>query len=119
MHVISLHSEEELDESIRVIDRLLGRKKPLDAQEQGYMESLSHEVERYESAKLHMPDVSGIVMLRHLIEARNITLSEVAATTGIAVSTLSSVLNGKRKLNRGHIEKLASYFGVAPGFFLG
>ena len=58
-------------------------------------------------------------MLRHLIDAKSVTLSEVAAKTGIAVSTLSSVLRGKRELNRGHIEKLAPVFGVAPGVFLG
>ena len=65
-----------------------------------------------------IPDVSGTAMLRHLIEARETTLSDVAATTGIAISTLSSVLRGKRELNRGHIEKLAPCFGVAPGVFL-
>ena len=35
-----LHSEAELDEAIRVLDHLLSRKKPLDEQEQGYLESL-------------------------------------------------------------------------------
>ena len=114
-----LHSEVELDEAIRVVDRLLSRKKPLDGQEQGYLDSLSHEIERDEAANVPMPDVSGTAMLQHLIEARNATLSEVAAKTGIAVSTLSSVLKGKRELNRGHIEKLAPVFGVAPGVFLG
>ena len=114
-----LHSEAELDEAIRILDRLLCRKKPLDEQEHGYLESLSHEIERYEAANIPMPHVSGTAMLRHLIEARNATLSEVAETTGIAVSTLSSVLKCKRELNKSHIEKLALAFGVAPGVFLG
>jgi HTH-type transcriptional regulator/antitoxin HigA len=113
-----LRSDEDLDEAIRVLDRLLCRKKPLDEQEEGYRDSLSHEIRRYEEANVPMPAVSGAAMLRHLIEARDATLSEVAAATGIAVSTISSVLNGKRELNRSHIEKLAPYFGVAPGVFL-
>jgi len=114
-----LRSEAELDEAIHVLDGLLSRKKPLDEQEQGYFDSLGHEIERYETANIPMPDVSGAAMLRHLIDARDITLSDVAAKAGIAVSTLSSVLRGKRELNRGHIEKLAPFFGVAPGVFLG
>ncbi len=65
-----------------------------------------------------MPAVSGAAMLRHLIDAHDATLSEVAKATGIVVSTISSVLKGKRELNRAHIEKLAAYFGVAPGVFL-
>jgi HTH-type transcriptional regulator/antitoxin HigA len=113
-----LRSKTELDEAVRIVDRLLCRKKPLDEQEQGYLESLSHEIERYEEANEPIPDVSGAAMFRHLIEARDTTLSQVASAAGIAVSTLSSVLNGKRELNRRHIEKLAAFFGVAPGVFL-
>ena len=113
-----LRSDGELDEAIRVIDRLLSRKKHLDEQEQGYLDSLSHEIRRYEEANVPMPAVSGAAMLRHLIDARDATLSEVALGTGIAVSTISSVLGDKRELNRRHIEKLAHFFGVAPGVFL-
>jgi len=113
-----LRSTAELDEAIRVVDGLLSRKKALDEQEQGYLDSLSHEIERYENANEPIPDVSGAAMLRHLLDARDMTLSEVATAAGIAVSTLSSVLSGKRELNRRHIEKLAPFFGVAPGVFL-
>jgi HTH-type transcriptional regulator / antitoxin HigA len=113
-----LSSDAELDQAIGVLDQLLSRKNPLDQQEQGYLDSLSHEIERYEAVNVPIPDVSGAAMLRHLIEARDITLSDLATTTGIVISTLSSVLNGKRELNRRHIEKLAPYFGVSPGVFL-
>ena len=105
-----IRSDEDLDEAIRIIDKLLGRKKPLDPQEQDYLDSLSHEVEHYEAEAHPMPAVSGAAMLRHLIEARDVKLSEVAEGTGIALSTLSSVLSGKRQINRNHIAKLADSF---------
>jgi HTH-type transcriptional regulator / antitoxin HigA len=114
-----IRSEEDLDQAIAVIDRLLSRRKPLDSQEQDYLESLSHEVERYEAEAHPMPAVSDAAMLRHLIDAREARLSDVAQATGIVLSTLSAVLSGKRPLNRKHIEKLAPYFGVEPGVFLG
>jgi Helix-turn-helix len=41
-----------------------------------------------------------------------------AAGAGIAESTISEVLAGKRKPNRGQIAKLARYFHVHPGTFL-
>jgi HTH-type transcriptional regulator/antitoxin HigA len=113
-----LRTGAELDQAIRVLDELLSRKKPLDEQEQGYFESLSHEIERYEAANVPFPRVTGPDMLRHLIDATGESLSEVASRSGIAVSTLSAVLNGKRELNRRHIEKLAKAFSVAPGVFL-
>jgi HTH-type transcriptional regulator/antitoxin HigA len=113
-----IRSGDDLDRAIAMIDRLLSRRKPLDSQEQDYLDSLSHEVERYEAVAHPMPPVSDAGMLRHLIEAKEVKLSEVAEATGIALSTLSSVLTGKRHLNRTHIEKLAPYFGVQPGVFL-
>ncbi len=115
---LPLRSDDEFAEAIRVLDRLLSHKKPLDDQEQGYLESLSHEIRRYEDVNIPMPAVSGVALLRHLIDARDATQSEVALGTGIAVSTISSVLSGKRQLNRTHIANLACYFGVAPGVFL-
>ena len=58
-------------------------------------------------------------MLRHFLESRGLTSTEAAQVAGIAVSTLSSILAGKRKMNRRHIEALARFFRVAPGSFLG
>jgi HTH-type transcriptional regulator / antitoxin HigA len=112
-----LRSPEDLDEAIAVLDNLLSRRKPLDAHEQDYLESLSNEIERYEAVAYPMPAVSGAAMLRHLTEARDATLSEVAQATGIALSSLSAILTGKRQLNRKHIQALARYFGVEPGVF--
>jgi HTH-type transcriptional regulator/antitoxin HigA len=114
-----IRSPEDLDEAIAVLDGLLSRRKPLDEQEQDYLGSLAHEIERYEEEHVPVPDVSGADILRHLIGDRDLTLSDVAKATGIAVSTLSAVLNGKRNLNLTHIEKLARYFGVEPAVFLG
>jgi HTH-type transcriptional regulator / antitoxin HigA len=113
-----IRSDEDLDEAIAVLDKLMGRRKALDPQEQDYFDSLSHAIERYEAEAVPMPAVSGAAMLRHLIEARDAKLSQVAEGTGVALSTLSSVLNGGRELNLNHIKLLAPYFGVEPAVFL-
>jgi HTH-type transcriptional regulator / antitoxin HigA len=116
--ILPIRSDEELDEAITVLDDLLARERPLDDQEQGYLEALEHEIERYEAEAVPIPEVSGADMLRYLLEARAATLSEVAAATGIALSTLSQVRDKKRNLNLTHIAKLAPYFGVEPAVFL-
>jgi HTH-type transcriptional regulator/antitoxin HigA len=56
-------------------------------------------------------------MLRHLLEAKGVARSELCMVTGIAESTISGVLKGKRSLNRDHIGKLARYFKVSPNVF--
>ena len=64
-----------------------------------------------------MAPVSDAEMLRHLIEAKGVSQTEISAATGIADSTISEVLKGKRSLNRSHIGKLARYFNVSPDVF--
>lgn len=112
-----IRSDADLDDAIAVLDGLMARKQ-LDHQEQDYMESLGHEIERYEQVAYPMPAVSGAAMLRHLMDARQMSLSGVAKRTAIAVSTLSAVLNEKRKLNLTHVKALSAYFEVEPGVFL-
>jgi len=113
-----IRSEEYLDEAITVVDKLLCRRKPLTAQEQDYLESLSHEIERYEAVAHPMPAVSGAAMLRYLFATHEVTLSQVAEGTGIVLSTLTAVLANKRNLNLKHVQALAPFFGVEPGVFL-
>jgi HTH-type transcriptional regulator/antitoxin HigA len=113
-----IRSERELDRASEVIDALLVRATPLAPLERDYLEVLGDLVERYEDAHHPMPEASGADVLRHLMEARGVTQSEVAAATGIVNSTISAVLSGKRRLSVGHIEKLAAFFHVGPGAFL-
>ena len=111
-----IQSDDDLDHAIAMVDSLLCRL--LDKDEQGYLEVLSHEIERYEAVAYPMPNVSEGAMLRHLMEAHDMNLSQAAEATGIAVSTLSAVLSGKRRLNLSHIRALASCFGIEPAVFL-
>ena len=46
------------------------------------------------------------------------TRAKVAVEAGIAESTLSEILAGKRKLGIRHVTILAGYFKVAPGLFI-
>jgi HTH-type transcriptional regulator / antitoxin HigA len=57
-------------------------------------------------------------MLRHLLEAKEVSQTDVAHATGIAESTISAVLAGKRGLNRHHIGLIARYFNVRPAVFV-
>ena len=112
-----IRSDRELSDAIGVIDGLLDQKR-LVAEERDYLDVLGGLVERYEKEQHPMPAASDAEMLRHLIEAKNVTQVQVARATGIAESTISAVLAGNRRLNREHIEKLARYFHVGARAFL-
>jgi HTH-type transcriptional regulator / antitoxin HigA len=111
-----IRSDKELNAAVKMVDSLLDRKK-LASEEEDYLEVLGDLIEQYESETHPIPPVSDGEMLRHLIEAQGVRQTEVSKATGIADSTISEVLKGKRSLNRIHIGKLSRYFSVSPGVF--
>jgi len=111
-----IRSDQELNDAVQMVDSLLDRRD-LAPEEEDYLEVLGDLVERYESEAHPMAPVSDAEMLRHLIEAKGVSQTAVSKATGIADSTISEALSGKRALNRSHIGKLARYFGVSPDVF--
>ena len=111
-----IRSDGELAQAIEVIDSLIIRGD-LDSGEQDYLDVLTDLVEKYETDEHPMPPVSDAAMLRHLMEARGINQSKLAADVDIPVSTICEILGGKRPLTRRHIGVLAKYFNVNPATF--
>jgi HTH-type transcriptional regulator / antitoxin HigA len=112
-----LSTDADLDGAVAVIDGLIDRPT-LTAAEQDYLDVLSDLVEAFEDEAKPMPPVSDANLLRFLIEQKGVTQARAATGAGIAESTISEVLAGKRKLNRAQIAKLAKYFHIEPAAFL-
>lgn len=111
-----IQTEAELDQAIEVIDALLDKGK-LDPGEADYLDVLSDLVEGYEEEAFPQPEVPDADMLRFLMEAKGVNQKAMVQGSGIATSTISAVLAGKRLLNRSQIGRLAKYFLVEPGVF--
>jgi HTH-type transcriptional regulator / antitoxin HigA len=111
-----IETEQELDAATRVIDMLIDQEHRTKA-EDDYLDVLSDLTMAYEEVHYPMGEVSDADMLKFLIETKGTTQTQVAKGAGIAESTISEVLSGKRKLNRSQIGKLARYFRVEPGVF--
>lgn len=111
-----LRTDADLGAAVAVIDALVDQDQLSDP-EQDYLDVLSELVKTYEDATVPMKPVSDADVLRFLIEQKGVTQVETAKQAGIAESTVSEVLAGKRKLNRTQIGKLARFFHVGPGVF--
>jgi HTH-type transcriptional regulator / antitoxin HigA len=111
-----LRSDADLDAAVAVVDELLDRDDLSDP-EQDYLDVLSDLIEAYEAEAVPIRPVGDADLLRFLIAGRGTTQAAVAKGAGIAESTISEVLAGKRRLNRAQIGKLARYFHVEPGAF--
>ena len=111
-----LTTAKDLDAAIALVDELLDRSK-LEAWEQAYLDVLGDLVEAAEE-KQHpidaAPDGETFVTL---CEERGVTQQQAAAEAGIANSTLSSVIHGKRRFTRNHLRRLSEYFAVPLGTF--
>jgi HTH-type transcriptional regulator / antitoxin HigA len=114
----AIETDQELERARTLLNELLDRDQ-LDLDVDDYLDILGDVIERYERVHHPLPSVSDVDMLRHFLESRGLSCTEVAQGAGIAISTVSSILAGKRKMSRHHIEALARFFRVAPGSFLG
>lgn len=77
-------------------------------------EYLIEQITRYENAN-EDPPVSGRAVLRFLMDQHGHKLKDMIDVAPMSV--ISEVLNEKRDLNRGQIERLARKYQVSPAAF--
>ncbi|MEB3197835.1 MAG: transcriptional regulator [Candidatus Sericytochromatia bacterium] len=111
----ALHDEQDYEQAIAIIEGLLA-KPELHPSEQEYLSLITQLVAAYEASNDPVADVSGVEMVRFLMDQHNLKqkdLVDIFKTPSI----LSEVLSGKRELNKSHIEGLARRFQVSPAVF--
>ncbi|MBA4065139.1 MAG: transcriptional regulator [Isosphaera sp.] len=113
-----LRTPADLDAAVAVVDSLVDRDD-LSAPERDYLDVLGDLVEAYEDEAVPVEPVGDADLLRFLIGRKGVTQAEVAKGAGVAESTVSDVLAGRRTLTRAQVGKLSRYFRVGPGTFAG
>ncbi|MGO9056053.1 MAG: helix-turn-helix domain-containing protein [Candidatus Binataceae bacterium] len=111
-------NENEYDAAVAELNRLLDEVGE-NTKDPRYrlIETLSALVEAYDNEHHEVPDVSGVEMLRYLMEGHHLVQADLAAELG-SQSVASEVLSGKRELNVRQIRKLAERFHVGAAAFL-
>ena len=107
----TLSSDDHLQAAGEVMDHLLAQGK-LDRGQQSYLDALSDLMASYEDEHFPIEPASDADMLRHLLEAKGVTQAQLSKQTGLAKSSVSEVLAGKRPFSRQMMRKLADYFMV-------
>ncbi len=82
-----------------------------------YLDALTDLVETYENAHVVIPPVSGVDVVRFLMEQHDLRQSDLALLFG-SQSIVSEVLSGKRRLSISHIRKLAERFHLPADVFI-
>ena len=105
-------------QAMQIVDELVDHGR-LDSGQQDYLGALSELIEAYDRQHHAVEYTSDGSMLQFLCEQHGLTQPAVAESTGIANSTLSAVMHGKRRFTREHIQLLAKLFQCSPGIFAG
>jgi HTH-type transcriptional regulator/antitoxin HigA len=105
-----------LDDAIEVLNTLIGRSNLTQA-EHDYREVLGDLIEAYEAVHVIFPEVSGVELLRFLMEENGLTQASLAPIFG-GKSNISEVLSGKRELSKSQIRGLSERFGLPADAFM-
>ena len=111
-----IRDDAELDQAIVVLNGLIDQQSLTDA-ELDYLEVLGGIVESYEAQHVEIPDVSGVELLKYLMEANGLTQASLVPIFG-SKSVISEVLSGKRELSKHQIRGLSQRFGLPADAFL-
>ncbi len=114
--LLSISDKAQLDEAIARIGELIDRDDLSDG-EKAYLDALADLVEVFEDEHVPIPAVSGLEVLRHLMEEHGLRQQDLVPLFGNK-STVSEVLSGKRALALPHIVKLSEHFGLPADVFL-
>jgi HTH-type transcriptional regulator/antitoxin HigA len=116
-----LRSERDYEQAVAVLDRLaIQVEGSLDQGEQDYLDTLTVLVEAFDREHHGLPTkkLDPVTALKYLMEESGMTQADLGRLLG-SRALASLVLKGHRGLSKSHIRKLASYFKVSAGLFLG
>ena len=102
--------------AIAVVDELLDRTA-LSADEEDYLDVRGLLIADYEDSIDEQSEFAPVERLRHLMAEHALTQAELARRAGAAVTSLSDILNGKRRISPRILAKFAACFGVSESFF--
>jgi HTH-type transcriptional regulator/antitoxin HigA len=112
----AIRDETHYTQAMVVIDRLTDQPH-LSQGEEDYLDALSDLVWVYEEENYPIPEASGVAVLRHLMEANDLTQRDMEPIFG-SHSVVSEILSGKRQLNVRQIAKLSERFHLPADVFI-
>lgn len=80
------------------------------------LDTLGTVIHAWEEQHHPIPAVSGVDLLRFLMDEHGLTLSDLPEVG--APDAVTEILKGTRELNAGQMRALAERFGVSPSAFL-
>jgi len=104
--------------TLKQIDGLI-RKARRSRAEDDLLELLATHVEQYEIRQGYtVPDLSPRDRLAGLMEARQLTQTELSRNSRVPRTTINEILSGRRSISKANAVRLAKFFGVPTEEFI-
>ena len=113
----SIDSESTLDLAIQKINSLLDRGDSLSSAEENELDALSDRVREYEMAHHPIRKAALVDIFRFLMDAKGVTVAQVARATGIPRADVAAMVAGKKPAVGRKAQALGHYFRVRPSLF--
>jgi len=113
---VAIRTAQEYEKAVKHLNALVDEvgDNPKDPRYRS-IETLSVLINAYDRDHHRLPEVSGIEVVRFLMEEHGLTQSDLPEIG--PQSVVSETLSGRRQLNAHQIRALAARFGVDPGAF--
>jgi HTH-type transcriptional regulator/antitoxin HigA len=112
-----LDTEGEYDQAVEVAKKL--SLYALNDDQEKYFDTLCVLIQAYEDQHpLDWPKMSGIDILKSLLEDHGMSISDFSRLIGVHRSIGTRILKGERNLTIAHIKALCERFKVGPEWFL-
>lgn len=111
-----IHTEEQNALYLAELEALLEREHSLSRAEKELADLLTVLIEKFEAENYDLPPVGPLAIIEFLMEQHNLRQKDLADVFG-SPSIVSEVLNGKRELNKHHIQRLSERFHISPELF--
>jgi HTH-type transcriptional regulator / antitoxin HigA len=113
-----IRAKREMDRALKIAGQLATYEEgTLSRGEQDYLDAITVFIEDFQRRHpVEMPPVSPLAMLKHLMEEREMTISELGHVVG-SQSNASLILSGKRAISKRVMRLLSEHFAVAPSVF--
>jgi len=114
---LSIHNKHDYDLAVSMLNQLLdevgsNEKHPL----YGFLEVLGIIIENYETEHYNLDGTTGTDALKYLMQEHDLRQDDLPEIGSQGV--VSEILNGKRQLNIGQIQRLSERFKVSPAAFI-
>jgi HTH-type transcriptional regulator/antitoxin HigA len=113
-----IRSKRDLERALKIAGQLAAYEEgTLPRGEQDYLDAITVFIEEYQRRHpIDLPQVSPLAMLKHLMEERDMTITELGRVIG-SQSNASLILSGKRAISKRVMRLLSEHFAVAPSVF--